>query len=336
VGGINMNTSNCRDEVIVKLLGKLELKFPGLDQLVIRDIAEEVLYNYEIAPLETGLVASDMEEKIKIYIGTKMLEGLSKKTLKNYTGILMKLAGTVIKPVNSITIADLRMFLVVRCKDLEASSTNGQIRTIKGFFSWLNEEGYIHENPAKKLKKVKEPERVREPLNDEEVELLREACDTERSRALFEFCYSTGCRVSEIEKIDIADIDWNNKSLVVFGKGKKERRVLFSTKAKLLLKNYLASRVDSNPALFVTKTYPYNRLKVRTIEKEIHNIQEAAGFEKSVFPHLMRHTFATHKLEHGMPINMVQKLLGHKKISTTLIYTKTSMESIVHAYNQSS
>ncbi len=264
-----MYSSSSKEEVVIKLVGKLSLEFPDIDQLKVRSIAEEVLYKYSILPEETALVSSDIEEKLQIYLASKKLDGLSKKTLKNYEYNLLIFASHLRKPIVAINTMDLRMFLAVRCKSMKQSSVNGQISILKSFFGWLADEEYIPKNPAKKLKQTKEPKRLRHAMTEEEVELLRQASKTDREKALVEFLISTGCRLSEVVGVNKDDINWNEMSLNVIGKGDKERKVYFNIKTKIYLKKYLNRRKDNNEALFVTSRTSYARLGGRSIQREI-------------------------------------------------------------------
>ncbi|MGO5074337.1 site-specific tyrosine recombinase/integron integrase [Clostridium sporogenes] len=329
-----MYSSSSKEEVVIKLVGKLSLEIPDIDQLKVRNIVEEVLYRYSILPEETGLVSSDIEEKLQIYLASKKLDGLSKKTLKNYEYNLLIFADHLRKPLATINTMDLRMFLAVRCKNMKQTSMNGQISILKSFFGWLADEEYIPKNPAKKLKQTKEPKRLRHAMTEEEIELLRQACKTDREKALVEFLISTGCRLSEVVGVDKGDINWHEMSLNVVGKGDKERKVYFSTKAKILLKKYLLTREDNNEALFVTSKRPHARLGGRSVQREIKKIADRAGINKSIYPHLFRHSFATHKLNAGMPMSIIQHLMGHENPSTTQIYAELSQENIRHEYKK--
>lgn len=326
--------SNSNDEVVIKLVGRLTLEFPDIDQIKVRNIAEEVLYKYDVRPTETGLITSDIEEKLQMYLSVKRLDGLSKRTLRNYYLNLIIFSSYIKKPVATVTTTDLRIYLSNRCKNMKATSTNGQISILKSFFSWLHNEEYIPKNPMVKIKPTKEPKRVRHALSEEELELLRQACKTEREKALTEFLVSSGCRLSEVVGINIDDIDWNEKSLFVIGKGNKERKVYFNTKAKILLKKYLLTRTDENNALFVASKRPYARLGGRSIEKEIKNISARVKIDKSIFPHLFRHTFATISLNKGLSLPVLQHIMGHENPSTTQIYAELSEENIEHEYRK--
>lgn len=326
--------SNCNDEVIIKLVGRLTVEFPELNQLKVREVLEEVLYKYDTAPKETAIVASDLEEKLKMYLAVKNLEGLSKKTLKNYNYNLIIFGSYLRKPLATVTTTDIRMFLAQRCKNMMPSSINGQISILKSFFGWLVNEEYIPKNPMLQIKQTKEPKRLRHAMSDEEVELLRQACKTDREKALIEFLISTGCRLSEIVGVNKEDLNWQEMNLNVVGKGNKERKVYFDVKTKLLLKNYLNTRTDDNVALFVTGRNPHSRLGGRSIEKEIKNVAKRAGFEKSIFPHLFRHSFATQKLNSGMSLPVLQHIMGHETPATTQIYAELLEENIQHEYRK--
>lgn len=326
--------SIANDEVIIRMVGKLTLEFQDIDQLKVRAIIEEVLYKYDVVPQETGLIVSDVEDKLQIYLAVKKLDGLSLKTLKNYNYNLIKFADMLRKPLATVTTMDLRMFLAQRCKNMKPSSTNEQIFILKSFFGWLFVEEYIPKNPTAKLKQTKVPSRLREALTTDEVEILRQKCKNIREKSLFEFTYSSGCRLAELVSINKDDIDWHNKTLKVIGKGNKERVVCFNTKAKYLLKEYILSRNDDNPALFVASKGAHKRLGGRSIEREIKNIAVRANLGKSIYPHLLRHSIATHLLAAGMALHNVQALLGHSDPKTTQIYAETSIENVVYEYKR--
>lgn len=332
-----MYSTTSKDEVIIKLIGRLSVEFQELDfqaQVKIRAIAEEVLYKYDVLPQENALVASDIEDKLQMYLAVRKLEGLSEKTIKNYQYELLNFANHLRKPLAAINVTDLRMFLAVRCKNLKPGTTNTIMSYLKTFFSWLHNEEYIPTNPSSKLKPTKEPKRVRQALSKKEIEQLKLACTTKREKAITSFLYATGCRLSEIVNINKSDINWAERTLFVIGKGNKQREVCFDTTAELHLQNYLADRMDECEALFVTERRPYGRLGARAIQKLVKQIAERAGLNKSVYPHLFRHSFATHKLNSGAPLHMVQGWLGHTDPATTQIYAITSRESLIHEYRR--
>lgn len=327
---------DCTDEVVVKLVGRLTLDFPELElkQLALRNSIEDILYKYQVTSKETSLLASDIEDKMKLFIATKKMEGLSEKTLRNYWFDLSKFAAYMHRPINSITANDIRMYLASRCRDLKPGTMNTIIWGLKSFFAWLANEDYIVKNPMLKIKPTKVDKYIRKALSDEEMELFRQACKTDREKALVEFIYSTGCRLSEVVNVDKKDLNWSEMSLMVFGKGRKERKVYFSAKCKILLQKYLATRQDENTALFVGIRYPYGRVHGRGIEVIIKKIASRIKDGKNIYPHLIRHTFATHKHNSGMSLTVLQKLMGHSSPETTMIYARLNDENVKHEYNK--
>jgi len=327
---------NCNEEFIMKAIGKLtlEFNFDWDQQRKIRDCLNYSMYNYEVHTLEKALIKGDMHEKIFLYIKVKQLAGYSQATLKNYQYTLYKLADFLNKPVATVTTNDLRMFSILNSEGKKPSTINTMIFIIKGFFTWLETEELIPRNIAKKLEVNKIPKRLRKSLTVEELEKLRIACKNSRERALVEFLFATGSRVSEVVYCNIEDLNLSDNTLRVIGKGDKERIVCFGDKTKVYLKKYLEDRTDLNPALFVGIKKPYNRLKKRAIELIIHDIAESAGFTKNVFPHLLRHTMATLGLQNGANLATIQHLLGHTDPSTTQIYAQNSLDNIKHEYKQ--
>lgn len=196
----------------------------------------------------------------------------------------------------------------------------------------MTNEGYLIMNPMSLIKPMKEPIRLRNPLTNEEIERLRQACTTIREECIIEFMISTGCRLSEIVQVNKEDIDWNDLSLSAIGKGNKERLVYCNTKCKILFGKYFASRTDDDPSLFVASKFPYKRIGGRAVEQWFHNIANRAGFTKSIFPHLLRHSYATQKIRAGMPVQVLQSLLGHSNIDTTMGYVKMNTESVKYQY----
>lgn len=334
-----MEYRDCNSEVIVKIIGKLTLELPELEvniqkQLKIRRLIEETLYNYQVTTKETALVTSDLEGKINYFLATKKLEGLSIKTLNNYKYILNKLIGFFSKPVSTITAADMKMFMYANSEGKQENSLNTFMIPVKLFFQFLQNEEFIVKNPCANLKPVKEPKRMRKPLTEEQVEILRDAEISKRDRAILEFFLASGCRVSEVANIKISDIDFVNKTLLVIGKGNKERRVYFTERAKRAMMNYLKDREDNTPYLFVSVRKPYGKLNTRGLQVIIDKIGEKAGVGINIHPHLFRHTFATMALNSGMKLDVVQALLGHESPAVTQIYAKLNQDTIEHSYRK--
>ncbi len=247
--------SNLNEEVSIKLIGKLTLLFPVLEvdlkqQLEIKRSFDEILYDYQITTKCTEITTGDILEKAKLYIACKSLEGLSKKTLKNYSLFLEKLDMFFNKPCSTISTMDLRMFLAAYGKGKQASTINGYITYMKCFFGWLQNEEYIIKNPASKLAFTKVPKLILQGYQPDNLEKLRTACITSKEKALFELLESTACRISEIDNITLDNINWSEKSIKVTGKGNKQRIVYFSTKAKLCMEEYLKERKGRNLIIY--------------------------------------------------------------------------------------
>ena len=327
---------NNNSEVIVKMIGLLTLEFNynWEQQRKVRDILETCLYGFDVLTVEKGLVKTNIDEKIFLYYKVKELEGYSSETLKNYMNVLGKFSIWLNKPVETVTKNDIRMYLMSIATGKKPSTMNTITYIIKGFFTWLEEEEIISKSPARKLETTKLPKRLRKSLTIEELERLRIACKTDRERCLIEFIFATGCRVSEVVRVNVEDLNLNDNTLKIIGKGNKERVVCFSNKTKVYINNYLQIREDNNPALFVYERKPYGRLQKRGIEVIISKIAKRAGFDKSVYPHLLRHTMATLSYQAGADLTTIQHLLGHTSPATTQIYSEQDMDNIKHEYKQ--
>lgn len=333
------NYKNCNEEVSIRLLGKLTLLLDSLQQdlplqIEIKRIIDQTLYEYEITSKCTSLSTSDIEEKARLYIACKRLEGLSVKTLKNYMYFLARLNNYFNKPCSTITTMDLRVFLDYLSKGKKASTMNNYITNLKNFFGWLQNEEYIVANPASKLKPAKVPKLLLEGYKPDNVEKLRDACITIREKALFELIESTACRVSEISDILIENINFEDRSLKVFGKGSKERIVYFSTRAKLYVQKYMKTREYNSKYLFITSKKPFNNLGTRSIQRILKDIQRRSGVEERVHAHKFRRTEATYLLNSGMSLQGVQRILGHESPETTQRYAKLSQENLKNEYKR--
>ncbi|MDU1279236.1 MAG: tyrosine-type recombinase/integrase [Clostridium sp.] len=334
----NYNYRNCNDEIMVKLLGKITNELPNLEvdfqeQLRVRKVIEEVLYNYEVTSRETALTTSDLEAKINYFLATKKLEGLSPRTLRNYEYILRKLQNTFYKPVGTITTADIKMLMYAEVEKKSPSSMNTFMTPIKLFFTWLQNEEFIIKNPCASIKPAKEPKRMRKPLTEEQVEILRDCMLTRREKAILEFFLSTGCRLSEALNVKIKELDFNNKTLLVIGKGNKERKVYFTERCKRALLNYIKDRKDNCEYLFITDRKPYRKLSTRGMEVIVNKMQQKSGLDRNIHPHIFRHTFATHALRSGMKPEVIQQILGHEDVGITLkVYAKLAESDVEHSY----
>jgi len=309
--------------------------FPQLNTELQLNILNNILtkYNISLISLYTNEYI-DLQEKIKLFITGKKLEGLSPLTLEGYKLELSIFAKHIQKKVEDITINDIRMYLS-KWDNLKPSSLSRRISVLKSFFSWLTSEEIIPKDPTRKIKNPKKEKRLPKALTIEELEMIRESCKTLRERAMVEVFYATGCRLSEIYNINrFTDIDWRNMKVKVVGKGHKERYTYFGYKVVFHLKKYLNSRIDDDPALFITERKPYRKLSKRGIQREIKIIAKRCGLEEKVHVHTYRHTLATNLLNNGSDISTVSEILGHVDVSTTQIYAQVTNEHISHTYKK--
>ena len=211
-------------------------------------------------------------------------------------------------------------------------SLNNQRTYICAFYKWLVDNDYLTKNPCANIKVIKHEKHTRHSLSGIDMEKLRDACENERDRALIEFLYATACRCEELVNVKISDVDFDSKEVLLFGKGRKERISYLNARAVVAIQKYLEKRKGNSEYLFCKQRAPYSKLTTRTIEKEITKIGEKAGV--SVSPHIIRHTTATDAIGKGMPIEQVQRLLGHESISTTLIYAKVSQKNVKNGHEK--
>jgi integrase/recombinase XerD len=313
-------------EVIIKILGKVILEHPEINQHIIRMILEEELHNYELKPLEKALVSmNDLRDRAMLYPQAKRVDGLSKTTLYGYALHLSRFAYHMQKNVIDINVMDIRAHLAWYIKTgVKTTTLATEVSILRSFFGWLEDNGYIQKSPLRLIKPPKTDKKLRKSLSMEEVEKLRDSCITLRERAILEFFYSTGCRLDELVKLNKDDINWQTLTVNVFGKGSKERPVYIGPSAKLHLQKYLESRKDDCEALYVTERQPHSRVGRRAVEREIAKIGKRAGLNKAIFPHLIRHSTATHLFDKGAKLTTVQRLLGHTNPATTEVYTDIS------------
>jgi integrase/recombinase XerD len=265
-----------------------------------------------------------LSEAWHLYKADKQIQGYSSQTLKAYkvqSILLINNLGDIL--LEDITRESIKWYLGEVASKLKASSLCHRIRFIKSLFKWAQEEKYITFNPAQAIKEPKLESKIPKFLTEEEIELLREACITTFEKALFEFMYSTGCRIGEIMNLDKSAINFSEQSVVVYGKGKKEREVYFNTRSSIWLKRYLEERKDNEEALFVTLRAPH-RMGVAQMRYVIKQISLRAKISKCIHPHQLRHSYATTLNNNGAPLEVIQNLMGHEKSETTRIYAYLS------------
>jgi site-specific recombinase XerD len=277
----------------------------------------------------TSSIEATNDELMGRFLSAKRVEGCSEKTLKYYRVTLQRFLASTIQHLTQVTTDDLRTYLGQYQQLNQCGKTNmDNIRRIlSSFFGWLEDEDYILKSPVRRIRKVKSAQTVKETYSDEALEQLRDACTSLRDLAMLDMFASTGMRVGELVRLNIEDVDFENREVVVLGKGDKERPVYFDARTKIHLRNYLASRTDSNPALFVSLHKPYKRLQVSGVEIRLRGLGAYLGLTK-VHPHKFRRTLATRAIDKGMPIEQVQCLLGHAKIDTTMQYAQVNQNNV--------
>ena len=314
----------------IDLIAKLTALMPECAREIIKIMRE---YDVQTAQVYDR---SNLPRRVEAFLAAKRIDGCRPKTINGYRERLKLFMTQCSKPVQQITTDDLREYLayLVDERHLMDNSVQAHINTLRSFFSWLVDEDNIRKSPMRKIKSLKiDKLRSRHPLTAEQLELVRDGCRGYKEKALVEFLVSSGCRVSEVAGLRVDDIDWRDRKCKVIGKGNKERTVYFSVRAKLMLQLYIAER-RGGEALFASSRAPYEPLTDRGIEKMISKLGKRIGMERPLYPHLMRHTFASHALNCGMELTIIQHLLGHSDPKTTLIYAEIDPIRVQYEYNR--
>ena len=308
----------------------------SLTDYQLNKLKESLIINFE----DIDFITKTNEERIKeeldenkktidAFIASKEIEGCSIRTIKYYTEIITKFILKINKSIRTITTEEIRLYLSDYKEITKCSSTNiDNIRRIlSSFFSWLEDEDYIIKSPVRRIHKIKSATIVKETFSDENIEKLRDNCFNIRDLAMIELLVSTGIRVGELVNLNKEDVNFEDRSCIVLGKGNKQREVYFDAKTKLHLNQYISKRVDNNNALFVSLRKPHQRLSISGIELIVRNLGINTNIKK-VHPHKFRRTLATIAIDKGMPIEQVQKLLGHVKIETTMHYAMVNQNNV--------
>lgn len=315
----------------------MQVMLPFLNNAQNEKLQEVLAYSlakYEV--VSANNMTDDTEQDyVELFLAAKRIEGCSEKSLKYYKATIQAMLVELDKGVKYIVTEDIRSYLTDYQEKRKSSKvTIDNIRRIlSSFFSWLEDEDYILKSPVRRIHKVKTGTTVKETYSDEALELMRDNCTELRDLAIIDMLASTGMRVGEMALLNKADINFAERECVVFGKGNKERVVYFDARTKIHLQNYIDSRKDDNPALFVTLKAPYTRIKIGGIEARLREIGKALNIEK-VHPHKFRRTLATMAIDKGMPIEQLQQLLGHKRIDTTLQYAMVKQSNVKQAHRK--
>ena len=327
-----------RELFVEKVIDTTEDFLDNNQRIKLREILTEICLNYQIESIEQTEKQKILKNNTDIlnkFISSKEIEGCSTRTLNYYKDNIIKMLDTISLPIDEITTEILRNYLA----DYKSNSKAGMVtidnirRTLSSFFTWLENEDYIVKKTVRRIHKVKTTRKVKETLTDENLEKLRDTCSNVRDLAILELLISTGMRVGEITRLNISDMNFQERSCIVLGKGNSEREVYFSAKSKMYIKKYLEMRTDNNEALFVSLIKPYNRLGISGIEILIRNLGKEANINK-VHPHKFKRTMATMAIDKGMPIEQVQKLLGHIKIDTTMEYAMVNQNNVKNSHRK--
>ena len=312
------------EEKLVKILNEMAdylniSQMKKLQETLLKHLAENEAKTEEIPNVEY----------LKMFIDAKQIEGCSERTLQYYRVTIEHMLGSIDTPIRKITTDEIRGYLVdyQKVNNCSKVTVDNVRRNMSSFFSWLEEEDYILKSPMRRIHKIKTKQQVKETITDEMIEKLRDNCTCVRDLAMIDLLYSTGIRVGELVGLNISDIDFEERECIVFGKGDKERRVYFDAKAKLHLQEYIESRTDDNPALFVTLDAPHARLKISGVEIRVRELGRKLNIDK-IHPHEFRRTMATRAIDKGMPIEQVQKILGHSQIDTTMQYAIVNQNNV--------
>jgi len=275
------------------------------------------------------------QDYLKMFTSAKEIEGCSMKTIKYYKDIINKLINKINLSIKDITTDDIRKYLAEHKLESGCSAVtiDNLRRVFSSFFAWLEDEDYIIKSPVRRIHKVKTATVVKETFSDENLEKMRDKCKSVRELAIFDLLLSTGMRVGELVNLNIDDVNFEDRSCIVLGKGNKQREVYFDAKTKLHLKQYLDTRKDNNNALFVSRNKPHQRLTTSTIEYLVRRLGISSNVKKA-HPHKFRRTMATMAIDKGMPIEQVQKLLGHTKIDTTMHYAMVNQANVKFSHRK--
>lgn len=326
-----------KDKLITQIQVRMAsaLNMEQLEEL--RRVLTNAFYGVDITEKEAiePTDATDNGGMLDVFIAAKRIEGCSDKSLKYYTFTVRQMLNRMGKHFREISTDDLRRYLADYQQDRGSSKVtiDNMRRIFSSFFGWLEDEDYILKSPVRRIHKIKTDKPIKETISDEGLELLRDACDQIRDLAIVDLLASTGMRVGELVNLNRGDMNFHERECVVLGKGGSERMVYFDARAKIHLLNYLESRDDNNPALFVSLNQPRERLLIGGVETRLRKIGKRADLNK-IHPHKFRRTLATRAIDKGMPIEQVQRLLGHVKIDTTMHYAMVNQSNVKNSHRK--
>ena len=324
-----------RDELISEVVQRMLPYLDNKQLVILQNNLNQVVQRYDVELINGGNSENDNQELVGKFISAKRVEGCSEKTLKYYLATIEAMNSSLEKDVRIIQTEDLRKYLTdYQMQNSSSKVTIDNIRRIlSSFFAWLEDEDYIIKSPVRRIHKVKTVSNIKETYTDEELELMRDNCEDLRDLAIVDMLASTGMRIGEMVLLNRDDLNFNERECIVLGKGSKERIVYFDARTKLHLQEYLKSRVDDEPALFVTLRAPYKRIQIGGIESRLRELGKSLKISR-VHPHKFRRTLATMAIDKGMPIEQLQRLLGHQRIDTTLQYAMVKQSNVKMAHKK--
>ena len=325
------------EDILNDIVSEIKDVLSDKQMMQVSSSIKDVLAKYEINKKASNEERREKEntELLETFLSAKKIEGCSDKTIHYYQSSIVKLLKGLSKCIKEICTNDIRRYLadIQEKNDLSKVTIDNLRRIFSSFFSWLEDEDYIAKSPVRRIHKVRTDTLVKEVLSDENIETLRDSCKESRDLAMIDLLLSTGVRVGELVKMNRDDIDFQERQCKVFGKGNKEREVYFNARTKIHLQRYLESRTDDNPALFISLAKPHTRLTMSGVEVRLRKMGKVVNIDK-VHPHKFRRTLATMAIDRGMPIEQVQKLLGHVRIDTTLHYAMVNQQNVKIAHRK--
>ena len=322
-----------KEEMILTITNEMSNNLTNYQLELLKNVLIIQFQNIEITVLTDEIKKKEEqntnEKFINSFLSAKEIEGCSQRTISYYKENIQRLISKLEKPIKGITTEDIRNYL----SNYKETNNCGSVtidnirRVFSSFFAWLEDEDYIIKSPVRRIHKVKTASIIKETFTDENIEKMRDECKNIRNLAIIELLISTGMRVGELVNLNIEDINFEDRSCIVQGKGNKQREVYFDARTKIHLIQYLNIRKDNNKALFVSKNKPHQRLSISGIELIVRKIGIKTDVNR-VHPHKFRRTLATMAIDKGMPIEQVQKLLGHVKIETTMHYAMVNQNNV--------
>ena len=322
------------EEIIQEIVRKMLPHLNNEQLKKLKNVLEDTLHGLTVLQSEDAPKPKE-RDAVDAFIVAKRIEGCSEKTLTYYRKTIEAMISGIGKTPQQITTDDLRKYLTsyqVQRKSSKVTIDNIR-RILSSFFSWLEDEDFIVKSPVRRIHKIKTAKVIKDTYTDEALEQMRDSCTTARDLAIIDLLASSGMRVGEMVTLNRDDINFIERECVVFGKGNKERLVYFDARTKIHLQNYLESRTDDNPALFVSLKAPYERLMIGGVETRLRELGKRLNLPK-VHPHKFRRTLATTAIDKGMPIEQVQQLLGHQKIDTTMHYAMVKQQNVKLAHRK--